>query len=192
MSSAQKLLKAKFLYIEALNKIMGKKKKNKAKDFLKPNRYKIIVFFVIGITISMFLYFISGTYPWSYAQVSNSMAPESNKGDMIFVKATNYDDIRVNDVIVHSVKGINNPWLMRVISKDEEKRTYTTKGDNNQGVIDTERVSQKDLESDTLLGKVVLSLPLLGYLEMIHLGFIIRIILVYLASCIIVVDLLKK
>ena len=86
-------------------------------DFIKPNIKKIIIFIVCVIIFSVALRLTLGTYPFWYNVASNAMHPTYSRGDFIFVKATNFDDISVNDVIIHGVQGVKTPLIMRVISK---------------------------------------------------------------------------
>ena len=107
-----------------------------------------------------------GTYPFWYVPVSNAMAPIYLKGDLVFAKATSYDGISVGDVIVHEVSEKNWLWIMRVDSKNDISRTYTTKGDNNPSIIPF----QKDLPKVTIISKVVGKIPHIGYLDIFHVG----------------------
>lgn len=107
------------------------------------------------------------------------MIPNYSIGDIVFVQSTNYDKIEVNDVIVHEVQGRKALLIMRVVSKDAEKRIFTTKGDNNILIAK----GQTDLSETSIKSKVVAKLPYIGYLEIFHVGWIIRLIFIYILAC---------
>lgn len=150
--------------------------------FIKPNWKKIIIFIMLVVILSLSLYLILGRMPFWYAVESKAMEPAYSKGDMIFVSKTNYNNIETGDVVVHSAKGLKYLLIMRVIEKNDINRTYTTKGDYNMGILPV----QQNLTEDTLMAKVVFKIPLVGYLEFIHVGWLVRIIVIYLISCLIV------
>ncbi|MEK6808983.1 MAG: signal peptidase I [Nanoarchaeota archaeon] len=151
----------------------------KFNDFIKPNLKKIIIFTVLVILFSLTLKLSFGTYPYWYVVTSNVMIPNFSIGDIVFVQSTNYDKIEVNDVIVHVVQGRKGFLIMRVVSKDAEKRTFITKGDNNLLIAK----GQTDLYETSIKAKIVAKLPYIGYLEIFHVGWIIRLIFIYILAC---------
>lgn len=157
-------------------------------EFIKPTWKKLIIFIIIVAIFSISLYLILGRTPFWYAVETIAMEPAYSKGDLIFISKTNYDNMKIGDVVVHSVKGLKSVLIMRVIEKDDVSRTYTTRGDNNLGIL----AFQKNLTEDTLLAKVVFKIPIIGYLEFIHIGWLIRAIIMYLVSCLIAQFLNKK
>ena len=72
--------------------------------------------------------------------------------------------------------------MMRVVSINNADRTFTTKGDNNEGLLSC----QQNLSEDSIHSKVVGKIPYFGYLEFYYVGWLLRVILVYLISCLIV------
>ncbi|MFH1210621.1 MAG: signal peptidase I [archaeon] len=149
-------------------------------DFIKPNIKKIILFMILVIIFSAALRLTLGTYPFWYNVASNAMHPTYSRGDFVFVKATNFGDIEVNNVIIHEIQGVKTPLIMRVVSKDDEKRTFTTKGDNNPIISP----SQTNLPESTIKSKVIGRIPYLGYLEILHVGWLLRLILIYIIACV--------
>ena len=149
------------------------------KDFLKPDLKKILIFIALLILILGGLYLILGVYPYWYVYQSNSMSPAINNGDMVFVKSANFDDIENNDVLAFITTSSKMPIIHRVISIDASTMLIGTKGDANQYQLDIE----KEIQSSQILGKVVFVVPLLGYLDLIYIGWLIRIIVLYLLAC---------
>jgi signal peptidase I len=159
------------------------------KDFLKPTWQKILGTFVLAFVFGFLLYIILGTIPFWYAVNSDAMSPAYSTGDLVFVTKTSFEELKVADVIAHTSKsGIGPIGIMRVIEINSEERTLTTKGDANFGVIE---VYQRDLTEQNIKSKVVGKIPFLGWFEIIHIGWIIRILVLYLLSCIVVRLLIK-
>ena len=96
-----------------------------------------------------------------YGILSNSMEPEIMTGSVVYVQGVDASDIQVGDVITYKMDAKSDVVAThRVEAINNEKSTFTTKGDNNTSV-DAQPVS-----FDRLLGKVVFSLPLLGYISL--------------------------
>lgn len=85
-----------------------------------------------------------------------------NKGDIIFVVGP--DNIRVGDVIIFN-GGAQHPLIHRVIqiNNGPEGNIYTTKGDNNQGLLPAERA----ISEDQLIGKALFKIPGVGWAKLI-------------------------
>ncbi len=82
------------------------------------------------------------------------------KGDIIFSIAPK--KIEVGDVIIFNSgqPNVRYPIIHRVIRAGE---TYTTKGDNNPGLLEYE----KEIQNDRVLAKSVLRIPYLGWIKLI-------------------------
>lgn len=155
-------------------------------SFLKPTWKKIGVFLAIVIFVSVTLYLTLG-YPFWYAVTTEAMEPNYSFGDLVVVRKTSFDFIAISEVIVHKMMG-STPVIMRVESIDIEQRTYTTKGDNNLGIGNF----QRNLGEDTVIAKVFFKLPLVGYLDIFRVGWLVRILIIYLISCLFVSYLSKQ
>ncbi|MBU3905203.1 MAG: signal peptidase I [Nanoarchaeota archaeon] len=151
------------------------------KEFLKPNQNKIIIFIVLLILISVSLVLYSGQYPYMYSINSESMTPELNKGDLVFIKTV--EEISVGDVIAFTPIGRTYPIVHRVISLEGG---IQTKADNN-AVQDPFKINLTMVH-----GKMIFSIPYLGYLDMFHLGGLFRVFLIYVLSCVIIYSGVKK
>jgi len=79
------------------------------------------------------------------------------KGDIIFVVSGK--NAKVGDVIIFN-GGQANPIIHRVVKSTE---TFTTKGDNNNGLLPSEQGIRKEL----VVGKAVFRIPYLGWIKLI-------------------------
>ena len=97
----------------------------------------------------------AGILGYNYKTVlTGSMEPAIPVGSIVITKEKS--SYEIEDIISFQEKG--SVITHRIISIDRER--YITKGDANN-VADTEEVQQKQI-----LGKVILTIPLLGYLVM--------------------------
>lgn len=62
--------------------------------------------------------------------LSGSMEPNYPVGGITYYKAADFTEIRVGDAITFNI-GEGSLATHRVVSKDEENQSFTTKGDNN-------------------------------------------------------------
>ncbi len=109
---------------------------------------------IILILIIVFL-FVSGQNLFSYKPYiiqSGSMEPSIMTGDVVLVKKQN--TYSLNDVV--TFKNNNRVSTHRII--EENNDLFVTKGDANQ-IKDSE-----EIKSNQIFGKVVMTLPKLGYI----------------------------
>lgn len=102
---------------------------------------------------------ISGAKGYSVA--SDSMSPEFNRGDVVFVKATPFEELRKGDIVTVEFKTGEGTYTHRIVSIDYDKKEIRTAGDRT-GTVDTESASDSQI-----LGKVLFSIPLVGYLSLL-------------------------
>ena len=80
---------------------------------------------------------------------SDSMSPTFSKGDMIFIRKCDPASLKEGDIITfHTI--INNEYALNThriesIAENGEARSYTTIGDNNNGVADQHVISDGDI-----------------------------------------------
>lgn len=92
---------------------------------------------------------------------SDSMAPTFSAGDLIFIKKCDTSTLKEGDIICfHTI--IDNEYALNThriqkIDTVGDARSYTTLGDNNNGVADTHIISDGDI-----VGKYVGDLPKAG------------------------------
>lgn len=98
----------------------------------------------------------------TFTVMSGSMEPEYPVGSMIFVKPTNYYDLKIGDVISFVASDDKTVVTHRIAEikvdeKDASVWRFTTKGDANE-VNDSNLVHYKNV-----LGTPVITIPLIGY-----------------------------
>lgn len=94
-----------------------------------------------------------------YGILSGSMLPNYPIGSIIYVDQVDASEIKVGDVITFNMAADSNVVAThRVVEINSEEETFTTKGDNNDDV-DSSPVSFQ-----RLIGRVVLCVPVLGYI----------------------------
>lgn len=102
---------------------------------------------------------IYSDYNLSFNDSSNWIFKKGfNKGDIIFVVGPK--NIKTGDVIIFNA-GQRNPIIHRVIRDSND--SYTTKGDNNFGLIDFE----KNISKNQVVGKAVFRIPIVGWIKLI-------------------------
>lgn len=111
---------------------------------------------VLGVVAAMLVLSIIPSSPWkTFVVSSGSMEPAIKTGAVVLVMSA--DEYEVEDVITFGLYSKENPPTTHRIIEVKDGR-YITQGDANGGT-DMRPVSPKDV-----IGKVVFSIPYLGYL----------------------------
>lgn len=89
------------------------------------------------------------------------------KGDIIILRGVDYDKLKVGEVIVFNSnidlsQSMGYPIIHRVISKND---VIETKGDHNPTQIQTNKLNEKYITKDQLIGKAWIKIPFLGYIK---------------------------
>lgn len=96
-----------------------------------------------------------------YTVISGSMEPKYPVGSIVYVKDVPPTELKEKDVITYTIDGktVVTHRIIEVLcdEKDPTVRYFRTQGDNN-GTPDSDPVHQGNV-----LGKVVFSLPVLGF-----------------------------
>jgi signal peptidase len=97
----------------------------------------------------------------TYTVLSGSMEPAIHTGSIVVAMPVNPSTLNVGDVIVYNRSDVSESVTHRIVQRHDDgaKPTFTTKGDANSAP-DTWTVQYN---GDTA-GKIVLSIPLAGYL----------------------------
>jgi hypothetical protein len=99
-------------------------------------------------------------YRLSYDNTSDwNLKNGFTKGDIIFVVGA--DNPKVGDVIIFNA-GQSNPIIHRIIGISDTG-IYTTKGDNNAGLL----VFEKNIDKEQIVGKAVFKIPFIGWVKLI-------------------------
>lgn len=133
-------------------------KSNNAKKILSLlQRTFFIVFVSIGIIIAglQIVPRIMGYKP--YVIISGSMEPEHKAGDLVFVKKTDPESIKEGDIISFKTEAADTIITHRVVETYRNEKYFTTKGDAN------DKVDQKVVGYDDIIGTVRFSIPFVGF-----------------------------
>ena len=88
---------------------------------------------------------------------SGSMSPQIPTGSLLLIRPTSFENIQEGDVVTYRLADGQTLVTHRVVEKDAGRGNLTTKGDANE-TVDLVKVPASRVE-----GKVVLSVPSLGY-----------------------------
>lgn len=94
----------------------------------------------------------------AYIISTDSMKPSINSEDVLLVRKTKEEKIKVGDVITFKQHDKVITHRITNIEEQDGKKIYTTKGDNNN-LEDSEKIEYTQIE-----GKGILIIPKLGYL----------------------------
>jgi len=144
--------------------------------FLKPNLSKIIIFIILFFLSIVIPWLIFGTTSFYFVIAGDGMAPEYNRYDRVFLKKTDFNDLKTNNVIVFSDKE-RRTIIGRIISIDYNKGLFTAKQDKGDKPFPYET----ELSSNFVKGKVLGKAPYL--FNLLYGNFLIRLIILYLSSC---------
>lgn len=115
----------------------------------------VLVCIVIAICLLLALPIPFGNRP--VVVLSGSMKPAYPVGSIIYYKHAEFDNINVGDPITFDI-GSSNFATHRVIEKNEEDQTFTTKGDNNP------TADQNPVEYGRIVGKATdFAIPYAGF-----------------------------
>ena len=98
-----------------------------------------------------------------------------NKGDIIVLKGKKPENIDVGDIIVFwSAK--RDPIIHRVVKKWQENEAYyfQTKGDNNPLPIKSASLDETRVSQAQVVGNAIFKIPLLGYIKIWFVEFILE------------------
>ena len=122
--------------------IMKEKIKSFATIFLSLTGILILICYAVG-----YRFFVVET---------GSIKKKYPVGSMVIVKNTAPEKIKIGEVITFKIQG-NILVTHRVVDKDLQQRYFITKGDANN------KVDEKEVYFDNVIGKVASDIPLLGY-----------------------------
>jgi signal peptidase len=137
---------------------------------------KISIITIIILLVFIFLIFYRPTAlagdTYYFIVLSGSMQPAIPIGSIIAIKPVDPNKLQINDIICFE-NSPNKPWIThRIINITQEG--FITKGDANP------EEDRETVNKENVIGKVVLTIPYIGYLSyFVHtpLGFILLIII---------------
>ena len=95
---------------------------------------------ILGLFVSFNL--ISGNKP--YVISSDSMSPMLNEGDIIFVKKSAFENLKIDNIITFRQPNSNITVTHRIVGIDPEAKNVITRGDN-LGTPDSEQVNFSEI-----------------------------------------------
>ena len=119
-------------------------------------KYIVTIFLVISF---LFIAVMTVFGFKGYSVVTNSMFPTFKRGYAVFTKQIKFEDLQVGDIVTVRL-GEDGTFTHRVVEIDRQNNEFYTKGDNSS-------VKDGASKAQDVLGKVVFSLPLAGYLSII-------------------------
>ena len=120
----------------------------------------LIALFIVMILFSTTVYLLP-KFGWNAADIaSGSMYPELKVGTMVMAKTVSPSELKANDIIVFKPEATDEtPICHRIVEvKNTIPRTFQTKGDYDP-TADTFM-----LPSANIIGRVDISVPVMGYL----------------------------
>ena len=125
------------------------------RSFMGFEKIRLLIFV---ITLIFILSFTTGRLLYKPVVIlTGSMNPVLEKGDIVVYNKIEFNDIKVNDIIVYSLGEISVIHRVHKITYQDNKQVLITKGDNNNS-IDVSPVSE-----DQVLGKVLFKVKKIGY-----------------------------
>ena len=152
--------------------IIKKKNKNKEKKrkILKIISFPFIIVFVLSILYFGYIKYVKNESNISvfgfriYMVITGSMEPNYNRGDLIIVKDTPKENLKVGDVINFVSKNGKDTITHRIteITEKNGEKLYKTKGDNNnaedQELVHTNQIQGTLLFKISKLGTIITEL----------------------------------
>ncbi len=99
-----------------------------------------------------------------YAVTSESMNPTLSRGDIVFSREADFDELEIGDIVTVGSQELDEYFTHRIVEIDRVNKTITTKGDNNP---------EKDpmaTPAEKIVGRMWYSVPLLGYFAIVFGG----------------------
>lgn len=117
----------------------------------------IIVIFLI-VVFAFVILMISFGFK-GHSVVTDSMSPTLKRGYAVFTKQIAFNDLQIGDIVTVKL-GEGTTFTHRVVEIDYDKNEFYTKGDNSATIDGASKAGD-------IVGKVIFSLPLAGYLSIL-------------------------
>ncbi len=128
-----------------------------------------------------------------YSVVTDSMTPVYNRGDVVFVKKTDFNSLKAGDIVTVRFYDESGYFTHRITEIDYNAGMFRTKGDAN------ENEDPQPSEKEQIVGKVWYSVPLLGYISifissmnLIKISVILAIVVIILVTATTIISKSKK
>ncbi len=125
-----------------------------------------------------------------YTVLSGSMEPDYPTGSLVYIKETDPTALKVQDVITFRMANgtIATHRIIELVPDEQDPHTvrFRTKGDANE-IVDGSLVAY-----DSVIGKVVFCLPLLGYLAVFIMQPVGRVITIAVALILVLSESMRN
>lgn len=118
------------------------------------------VFLVVALLLTAFVLFLQCIGAKCFAVQSDSMAPTFRRGDVVFVRKTDFDALCEGDVISAYFPQGDGIFTHRILQIDKQAGQVTTRGDANMSN------DPQATTADRIIGKFWFSVPWLGFLSL--------------------------
>lgn len=135
--------------------------------FTNSSIFYVILGVILALLVNQGMAFALSTDMPIVAVESDSMVPTFYKGDILVLQGVPAEQLKVNDIIVFSPPNQETPVVHRIIGINPDG-TFQTKGDANPGQIWYE----KSIKASQIHGKQIMIIPLLGWIKIITMEFI--------------------
>ncbi len=160
---------------------------------IKPINILFNIFVIFTALVVVFVCFNTFAGARGYAVVTDSMAPTLKRGDVVFVKPAEFDELNVGDIVTVQFPDGSGYFTHEIVSIDYIAGAIRTKGEAN------ESEDPQPSMGELVVGKVWYSVPLLGYISIfvnqvnqVTLSIILSIILIAVIAVSTLVSVLRK
>lgn len=113
----------------------------------------VVLILLAALVLVLYATRLFGIQP--FAVLSGSMEPSYHTGSLVYVKSVAPEEIKVGDPITFTISG-STVVTHRVVEIKSAERKFVTKGDANE-------TKDSAIGFDCLIGRVVFTVPVLGY-----------------------------
>jgi signal peptidase len=89
------------------------------------------------------------------------MKPALDVGDIVIITEVSIDDINEGDIIQYEIENVYTVHRVHDIVEEKGSRYFITKGDANNAP------DQEQVNSSSILGKVIFNIPKIGWIPLI-------------------------
>lgn len=118
------------------------------------------IFVIVTLLLCASVVFLLVSETKCFAVQSNSMAPMLERGDVVFVRPVEFENLSVGDVISAHFPGSDGVFTHRIIQVDSDKEQIRTRGDGNMSD------DPQPTQADKIIGKLWFSVPFIGLLSL--------------------------
>lgn len=131
---------------------------HRKKEFIKNILFGFLLFVLLFFSLAVVTQRIPIAGISVYTVLSGSMSPAFEAGDVVLSQKFNTSALKTGDIISFNDPNIPGKIITHRITKVGPQNTYTTKGDANNAD------DSWSVAGNNVLGKVILSIPKLGFL----------------------------